>query len=127
MAAILEELNNEPRVSDHQKCYDLVIAYGRLLLTKVKPQRESSRNGPDISTKFYFYANIIFYNVWLLQQGRHENSLYNVRSNLLFQLFFISFSPSGLFMHAIFCNFSCVFFWCSILSVKLQFQIVCVN
>ena len=31
----------EPPISDHPKCKDLVVAYGRLSRTRIKPQREA--------------------------------------------------------------------------------------
>ena len=40
----------KPPVSDHPKCQDLVVAYGRWSLTRVEPEGDSSGNRSDIST-----------------------------------------------------------------------------
>ena len=40
----------EPPVSNHPKCQDLVLAYGRWSLTRVEPDGVSSWNRSDICT-----------------------------------------------------------------------------
>ena len=39
---VLVEYTVEPPISDHPRCKDLVVAYGRWLLTRIKPQGSSS-------------------------------------------------------------------------------------
>ena len=40
----------EPPVSDHPKCKDSVVPYGRWSLTRIKPHEALWRRGPDTST-----------------------------------------------------------------------------
>ena len=75
MAAILEELNNEPPVSNHQKCHDLVVAYWRLSLTKVKPSAilEELNNEPPVSNHQKCHDLVVAY--WRLSLMKVKSSI----------------------------------------------------
>ena len=55
----------KPSVSNHPKCKDLVVNYGKWLLTGVKQQRSLQRRGADSSTlwKFIYCMKFLSYNM----------------------------------------------------------------
>ena len=62
---VLVEYTVEPPMSDHPRCKDLVVAYGRWSLTRIKRQGSLLRRCTDTSTlwKIIYCIQFLSYNV----------------------------------------------------------------
>ena len=61
---ILVEYTVEPPISDHPRCKDLVVAYGRWSLTRIEPQGSSSEK---MYRHTYFMENNLLHAISKLQ------------------------------------------------------------
>ena len=62
---ILVQYTVEPPISDHPRCKDLVVAYGRWSLTRIEPQGSLLRRCTDTSTlwKIIYCMQFLSYNM----------------------------------------------------------------